>query len=644
MASTHLIRRAALAVSLSLACAGAFAADNAPILRDTVNVTPATEEVGRFIVTYREGAAERNQPALAVQSVTAALSRGGIALAATRSQAAPVTYLRKLSVGSDVIRTNRKLSVAEANALMQQLAADPAVESVQPDRLRRPTLMPQDAATAVTPDDPLYASYQWHLRAGDGAMEKIGNDSTAYANRGGANVANAWALADGAGVVVAVLDTGITHHSDLDLSLADAGYDFISDGYVSGRDNDDRVPGGWDTGDWTTDAKYTDPVSGCVPSSQASDSSWHGTHVAGTIAELTGNTKGMAGAAHGARVLPVRVLGHCGGYDSDIADAITWASGGHVNGVPDNQHPAQVINMSLGGSGSCSASDVSGKAIAGAIARGTAVVVSAGNAAKDAANYSPASCPGVISVAANGITGKRSFFSNYGNSVTLAAPGGGVYANDASSGSIVKAGFVWSAINMGAHEPGDENYGGMAGTSQAAPHVAGTLAMVIGARKAVELPALTPAQLTKLLTDTARAFPAKPDQTIGAGIVDAEAAVLKAIDTTPPPAEPVVDLKNGMQVTLTAKQGDSTLYRIKVPAGARSLSMRTLGGSGDVQLFVKTGQAPAADGSDAAYKSVKPGSAQAVMTNVPAAGDWYIRVRGATAINGVTVLASFTTP
>jgi serine protease len=207
---------------------------------------------------------------------------------------------------------------------------------------------------------------------------------------------------------------------------------------------------------------------------------------------------------------------------------------------------------------------------------------------------------------------------------------------------------VWSAINMGTHEPGDEGYGGMAGTSQAAPHVAGAVALVASARKALGLQALTPAEMTKLLTDTARPFPARPDKAIGAGIVDARAAVLKAIgeDSPPPevPGESVVDLTNGAQVTLSAYQGDSKLYRIRVPANARSLSLRTLGGSGNVGMYVKVGAAPSVDGGDATYKSTKPGSSQAVMSNVPVAGDWYVRVRGASDINGVTVLASYTMP
>ena len=628
MSNACLFRRAALAVALGLALPSAFAA----------TVSPAKQAHDRFIVTYKPGTAARSSSAVVVQNAAAALTRGGIKLTATRAQSTPVAYQRKLATGSDLVHTNRKLSVAEANAFMQQLAADPNVLAVQPD-----VMMHKLDDAPVAPNDTLY-KYQWHFRAGDGTPEKIGGDTSSYANLGGVNVAKAWNLADGHGVTVAVIDTGITQHSDLDMSLAASGYDFISDAYVSGRADDSRVAGGWDLGDWTTEAKFTDPTTGCVDPSQAEDSSWHGTHVAGTIAELTGNTTGMAGIANKARVLPVRVLGHCGGYTSDIADAITWASGGHVDGVPDNATPVQVINMSLGGPGACSADDVTGQAIAGAVSRGVTVVVAAGNDNDDTANYSPSSCPGVITVGANGIAGKRTFYSNYGTLVSLSAPGGGVFPNDASSGSQISAGFVWSTINSGVHEPSTETYGGMAGTSQATPHVTGVVALMASARMALSLPALTPAQVRSVLVGTARAFPAKTDQPIGSGILDAYAAVTKAVNpaTTDPTATQLI---NGTPITgVTGAASDTLLYAIDVPAGARGLNLRTLGGTGDVSLYVKAGTAPKLDGSDATYKSVKPGNSESVVVSTPAAGTWYIRVVGVADFSKVSVIGSFVAP
>jgi len=627
------ISAVAAALALALSIPAIHAADAPKLVTPNISFsTQVNESYNRFIVTYRNGTTESRDSTAALQNIKAAVSRAGFDRA-TRSSTgvaiAPlgVSHLRKLAIGAELVRTSRKLSQAEANRLMQQMAADPAVAHVEPDvmmRAVRDIAAPTDIAPLTfTPDDPYYAKYQWHF-----------SDPT-----GGANINNAWDLADGAGITVAVLDTGITHHPDLDLSLADAGYDFISDAFVSGRDSDNRVPGGWDLGDWTTGATYAE----CRDSGDTGEaSSWHGTHVSGTIAELTDNDEGMAGIAYKAKVLPVRVLGHCGGYTSDIADGIVWASGGHVDGVPDNQHPAQVINMSLGGTGSCSASDVTGQAIAGAISRGTTVVVAAGNSNADAANFSPASCPGVITVASNGITGKRAFYSNYGAGITLSAPGGGIYPNDGSSGTPVDTGFVWSAINEGTTVPGDAGYGGMAGTSQATPHIAGTVAMILRATEEAGLATPTPAQIKSILTSTARRFPVATDRPIGAGIVNAYAAVNKALGNDDGGVEPVISLTKGVLLGNQAGGTDSSsLYSIDVPVGALNLNIRTLGGSGDVTLFVKADSAPGTEGEGADFTSAKPGNSQAVVIAQPQTATYYIRVYGTQAYSNVSVLATY---
>lgn len=639
MKSFHSIRLGALAAALALAL---------PITQATAVTTPGTNKVNlgtmqtstgfdRFIVTYRDGSAERGNRSAAVQNISAAIGRAGIGASTGKSVAAtPLTvhYLRKLAIGSELVRTSRKLSRTEASALMLQIASDPAVAHVEVDAMMhavrdlraKAAMKPADLLTGA-PDDPYYAQYQWHF-----------NNPT-----GGADIEKAWTLADGTGVVVAVLDTGITEHPDIDESLADAGYDFINDHLVSGRDADGRVAGGWDTGDWTT----TEPwLSECTDASNPPEaSSWHGTHVSGNIAELTNNGVGMAGIAHNAKVLPVRVLGHCGGYTSDIADGIVWASGGHVDGVPDNANPAQVINMSLGGSGACSADDVTGQAIADAISRGTTVVVAAGNSNADTANFSPASCPGVIAVGSNGITGKRAFYSNYGATVAISAPGGGVYENDASSGNQANPeGFVWSAINDGETVPTDADYGGMAGTSQATPHVAGTVALILGATHDAGLATPTPDQIRTLITSTARPFPVTVDQPIGAGIIDANAAVNKALGNDDGGGdEPSIPLTKGAILgAQTGGTGATILYSIEVPAGARSLNLRSFGGTGNVSFFVKAGVAPSADGSDADFKSVKPGNSEAVVIPSPQATTYYIRVTGVAAFASVSVLANYT--
>ncbi|HUA80577.1 MAG TPA: S8 family serine peptidase, partial [Dyella sp.] len=393
----------------------------------------------------------------------------------------------------------------------------------------------------------------------------------------------------------------------------------------------------------------------CYGSNNPADgepSSWHGTVVSGEIAELTDNGVGMAGIAYNAKVLPVRVLGHCGGYDSDISDAIEWASGGHVAGVPDLAQPAQVINMSLGGQGKCTTSTPEYAAIQHAIGRGTTVVVAAGNSSADVSNFTPASCPGVVAVASNGITGKRAFYSNYGAGITLSAPGGGIYANDASSGQPVNNGFIWQAINDGETTPdyptapSDYTYGGMAGTSQAAPHVAGTVAMMIGAVKAAGLTAPTPAQISGMLVKSARAFPVAEDHPIGAGIVDAYAAVNLAIGNDNGGGDDnqqAIALTKGTLLSGQNPATGGTLYSIAVPACATMLNIRTLGGSGSVALYVKAGSAPAADGSHADFTSAKPGTSQAVVVATPQATTYYIEVvapQGGSYAN-ISVLADY---
>lgn len=601
----------------------------------------ADQKIGRFIITYRDGSTATTPSVSNIASrATTALSRAGLNAS---GRIATASHLRRLATGAELVKTSRKLDRVEAEAFMRQLAADPAVLRVQPDLLRRPVRdirAPAAAAAATfTPNDTYYAKYQWHLKAPDGTATQNGN-----ANNGGANVNNAWDLADGNGIVIAVLDTGITRHVDLNTELAGDGYDFITDKLISGRDADGRAPGGWDTGDWTTEEPW---LSACTNADNPpEDSTWHGTHVAGTAgAELTNNAAGMAGVAYSAKILPVRVLGHCGGYDSDIADAIIWAAGGSVDGVPANTHPAQVINLSLGGSGVCTASDVTGQAVAQANALGATVVVSAGNSNADAAGYSPASCPGVITVASTGITSRRAYYSNYGTSVEIAAPGGGVYPNDGTSGTPGNDGFVWQALNSGTTTPvdNDSDYGGYAGTSQAAPHVSGVVALVQGARLDAGLPLLTPTEVVALLQRTAHAPTVAPvaNRPIGAGIVDAAAAVKEAIAT---PCDPQTEtcgpqatpLTNKVGVTISGTAGSETLYSFEAAAG-KTLSFITLGGTGNLSLYASFGEAPTSSDFDA--KSTRAGNNETVRFTAPKAGTYYLKVVGTGAYAGATLSA-----
>ncbi|MDH7452332.1 S8 family serine peptidase [Luteimonas composti] len=629
----------AVAVIAAIGATGATAAKKPKFGTDTASLSAALGEqevFRRFVVQYRDGTREKADRSAGVATFGRALSRSGLA----KTRAANASHLRTLRNGQQLIKLSRGLDRVEAEALVRQLQADPNVVSVRADRLRQIARSAErlpDVQPAYIPNDPDFIEYQWHMLAPDGTATFDGGP-----NRGGANVPAAWDLADGTGVTIAVLDTGITAHPDVDTSFADAGYDFISDAFVSGRETDDRVPGGWDLGDWTIGYPGAETC-------QQRNSSWHGTHVASTAgAQATDNGVGMTGIAYNANVVPVRVLGHCGGYDTDIADAIVWAAGGEVDGVPTNPNPAHVINLSLGGAGACTAYEAD--AIAQANALGAVVVVAAGNQNANTSGYSPGNCPGVITVASNGVTSRRAYYSNYGDGIEISAPGGGVYANDGSGGAQIFDGFVWQARNPSTTTPTPladispvTAYGGSAGTSQAAPHVAGVVALMQGARLDAGLPLLTPTEVLDILQDTATAFTVAPSasQPIGPGIVNAAAAVAKAIE---PPCEvdcapDATPIANGVAVSgLSGGAGSETLYSLTVPAGARGpLSITTTGGSGDVNLLVSFEEEPT--DADADFRSARPGNNETVRINAPQAGTYYIKLVGARAYSNVRLQA-----
>jgi len=422
---------------------------------------------------------------------------------------------------------DRALSGAEAQAAVQRLAARPDVDWVEVNTRERRLHLPNDSYFAD--------GSQWWLRPASGSDANVLADR----RRGAPGVQSAWQQPGGTGAsvpaVVAVLDTGITAHPDLDASRILPGYDFVDDVAFSndgnGRDNDPADPG-----DFVSPADLAQPTfidAGCVEET----SSWHGTSIAGIVAGATDNNRGAAAINWGARVLPVRVAGKCGADVADIVDGMRWAAGLPVAGVAVNPNPARIVNISFGGSSACGAAYQT--AVDELKAAGVIVVAASGN--EFGAPTRPANCIGVVGVVGLNRDGFKTNYSNFG--ARLAATGIATIAGDDTS-----AGARWNALadpgiltlgNDGTQAPGSPAYYYLHGTSFATPIVAGVASLMLSVN-----PALSANQLIEGLRRSARPHvrssfigecsTANPGRcvctraTCGAGILDAEQALLYA--------------------------------------------------------------------------------------------------------------------
>lgn len=495
-----------------LACSTAIAGEyNGAFARHTVAATD------RIIIKWRAtaeatiAAGEVRQPVTRLAAVT------GLRLQAVREVAPRL----------ELLRLDQPLTAAALGQTLAELARNPAVEYAVADQRRWPHAIPNDA----------FFNGQWFLQATQPAAIKA---------------TTAWDTTTGStGTVVAVLDTGVRFEHP-DLARADTagkllpGYDFIADdagSFAVANDGDGRDPDPSDPGDWIDandiqSAEFTDcPLT---------DSSWHGTRVSGIIGARSNNGIGVTGEAWNAWILPMRVLGKCGGFDSDIISAMRWAAGLTVAGVPANPYPAKVLNLSLGSDSACpqSYADV----IAELATRGVLVVASAGNDGN--AVHAPANCSGVLAVGAIRHVGTKVGFSSLGPLVGISAPGGNCVNTGVGQPCLFS---IDTTIDTGLTGPSSSTYTDQfnfnVGTSFSAPIVAGTVALMhaVNARLGAEL-------LTSRLKSAAAAFPvpstpptggtchvpADPNDiqveecvcttsTCGAGMLDTSAAIAAAL-------------------------------------------------------------------------------------------------------------------
>jgi serine protease len=494
-----------LALSAAMTLGGAAARANppagAPLKLASQGVAPVEEEtISRLIIKPRQKAGQELAGALKAKN----------AEALSKAMSVKMTVVRPMSDSAHVVMLDKPVTLSEAKVMAARLMKNNAVELAEPDRIMRPFLS--------VPNDPRYGE-QWHYHMPNGI------------NLGGANVPGAWGVTTGNdNITVAILDTGMRAHADLGPLLV--GYDFISDPAMA-NDGNGRDANAFDPGD----AVNADE---CGAGGSAKSSSWHGTHVAGTVAAVMNNNAGVVGIAPDVRILPVRVLGKCGGYTSDIVDGMRWAAGLPVAGVPNNSRPAHVLNLSLGARGNCSAAFQS--AVNAVLGAGKVIVAAAGNDSADQVSQ-PANCSGVLAVTAHAIDGDNASYANVGPEVAISAPGGGCGTVSMLNGSCdyaVNGLHVLSLSNSGVSTPGTDTYALFRGTSMAAPHVAGVAALMLSAYR------LTSVQVRSHLRSSARPHPSGTACVTlvgkcGAGLLDA----VRALNSV---AAPVATIMNPVQV------------------------------------------------------------------------------------------------
>ena len=510
----------------------ASAAEYNPVRTRPKSSVPAT--VQRVIVKFRQVSRLSTQATTSGESAaTDAVDASRMSALATRARIT-VHSSRAIGANMHVMHVSPLTSNETAAETLARLQADSDVEYAELDRR---------VYAYATSNDPLAPATgpglgQWYLT----------NTQPSAIN---ANAA--WDITKGSnGVVIAVVDTGVLFdHPDLQRASNGGrflpGYDFVSPDssnvFNTANDGDGRDSDASDPGDWVS-AADTARDSDCTPTS---DSSWHGTRVSGIIGALTNNGTGVAGINWNGFILPVRVLGKCGGFNSDVIAGIGWAAGFTVPGVPANPYPAQVINISLGGAGAC---DQGSQDIINQVtAAGVLVVVAAGN--EGGPVDSPANCTGAMGIVGLRHKGTKVGFSSLGPQIALAAPGGNCVNTAAGQPCLFS---LDTTSNSGTTSPGTNIYTDQfntnLGTSFSTPIVSGIAGLMLSVNGN-----LKSAQLIKRMQDgSTKPFPTTSDtgtppvchvpagasdvqavecscttQTCGAGMANANLAVIEAL-------------------------------------------------------------------------------------------------------------------
>jgi len=463
--------------------------------------------VGTFTIALPVAATETAGDRIIIKYSNTAAAPKSIGLGSKANKRA-LNKVQTLSNNSAVYQAPESLTDAELSTLVADLNSNENIEFAELDLVLH---------TNFVPNDSRYAD-QWHLQ-----------ESVA-----GLQMESVWDTYTGEGVVVAVIDSGIITHSDLHANIL-PGYDMISSSTHS-FDGNGREANPLDEGDHND---MTEEV-------------FHGTHIAGTIAAIANNGQGTTGIAFDAKVVPIRAVGAKGGFLSDIADSIIWAAGGSVPGTNLNANPAQVINLSIGGKGSCGQTIQS--AINTAVALGSTVVVSAGNDQTDVSEVVPASCQNVITVGAVNRYGAKAYYSNYGPGISLSAAGGETIS-------------VYGDGILSSWRDGASAY--YEGTSMAAPQVAAVAALLYQAK-----PSITPAEVAEVLTSTTKPFSGTCHQ-CGHGIIDPAAALAKV--------KPVVVQPETNEVETAEEESVVDMSTDSVPAATTENNTSSSTGAATVQ-------------------------------------------------------------